>query len=72
MTRVEKTVAMIKPDAVQDGHVDAIINRIQENGFKILRRQDGKLTEDKVKGFYRNIAGKPFFKDLCAFMIRWV
>lgn len=65
----QKTVAMIKPDAVLAGRVDAIISRIQDCGFTIVRKEQIALTEDKVRAFYKNVIDKPFFKDLLAFML---
>jgi len=67
---VEKTYAMIKPDAVGAGSVDAIVLLIENNGFTIVQRVDTEepLPEDVVKEFYAEHAEKDFFETLTTFM----
>ena len=65
----EKTLAMIKPDALQKGNQGKIIDRILENGFKILAMKQVQLTRGQAEAFYREHAERPFFNDLCEFMV---
>eukprot|EP00124_Ichthyophonus_hoferi_P004295 Ihof_evm3s456 gene=Ihof_evmTU3s456 len=65
---MERTYAMIKPDAVLGGHVDAIIIQLEENGFKIISRKNVTLSLDQAKLFYKEHEGRPFYEGLCSFM----
>jgi nucleoside diphosphate kinase len=68
----EQTAAIIKPDAVQTGKVDALLAKIQEQGFNIQRRKEVQFTPEKVKEFYSEHLEKPFFNDLVAYMTRYI
>ena len=62
------TVAMIKPDAVQDKQIGKIITIIEENGFQIL---DFTLRQFTVQGagkFYKMHKERPFYDDLCKYI----
>ena len=59
---------MIKPDAVGDGHIGAIIDHIIKGGFKITAMKYLWLTPGKAGQFYAVHAARPFYKDLCDFM----
>ena len=67
---VEKTYAMIKPDAVGAGAVDAIVLMAENNGFTVVQRVDTEepLSEEIVKEFYAEHDGKEFFETLVTFM----
>lgn len=65
---MEKTLAIIKPDAVKKEVVGEIIHRLELSGFKILALQMMHLSEEKAKGFYRVHQDKPFFGELVTFM----
>ncbi|NOZ87241.1 MAG: nucleoside-diphosphate kinase [Deltaproteobacteria bacterium] len=64
----ERTLAMIKPDAVARGLVPRILSRIQESGLKILALKSLKLTASDAGGFYEVHKGKHFYEPLCSFM----
>lgn len=64
----EKTLAIIKPDALTKGVIGQFINRIEENGLKVVAMRMQHLSKDKAEGFYAVHKDKPFFKDLVKFM----
>ncbi len=68
VTKVERTFAMIKPDAVQHEYSGVIIKLIEQNGFKILRMQKRTLTRAQAEQFYAIHKERPFFKDLVSFI----
>lgn len=59
---------MIKPDAVGNGHIGAIIDHIIKGGFKITAMKYLWLTPEKAGQFYAVHAARPFYKDLVDFM----
>jgi nucleoside-diphosphate kinase len=59
---------MIKPDAVANGHIGAIINDITTAGFKIVALKYTKLTAEKAGAFYEVHKERPFYNDLVGFM----
>ena len=63
-----RTFTMIKPDAVANGHIGAIINDITSAGFKIIALKYTKLTPETAGKFYEVHAARPFYKDLVDFM----
>jgi len=63
-----RTFTMIKPDAVANGHIGAIINDITAAGFKIIALKYTKLTAETAGKFYEVHAARPFYKDLVDFM----
>ena len=65
---MQRTLAIIKPDAVGDHSVGAIINRIEESGLLICALRMVKLTKQDAEGFYAVHKEKPFFEALTAFM----
>jgi nucleoside-diphosphate kinase len=67
---MERTFAIIKPDAVERGLAGKIISRIEEKGFKIVGMKKIHLTLAQAEGFYYVHKERPFFKDLCSFMSR--
>jgi len=64
----EKTLAIIKPDAVKKNIIGKIIQRIEDEGFKIAAMKMVNLTKDDAKGFYIIHKDKPFYNDLTNFM----
>lgn len=60
----EKTLAIIKPDAVAAGNADKIIQSIKDNGFKILAQKEITLDKNTAEQFYAAHKDKPFFADL--------
>ncbi|WP_318639708.1 nucleoside-diphosphate kinase [Flavobacterium ardleyense] len=65
-----RTFTMIKPDAVQNGHIGGIINMITEAGFKIISMKLTQLTITDAKKFYEVHAERPFYGELVEFMSR--
>jgi len=59
---------MIKPDAVKNGHIGAIMNKINEGGFKIIAMKYTKLSKEKAGKFYEVHAERPFYGELVDFM----
>jgi len=62
------TFTMIKPDAVKNGHIGAIMNKINEGGFKIIAMKYTKLSKEKAGKFYEVHAERPFYGELVDFM----
>ena len=63
-----RTLTMIKPDAVSNGHIGAILNKIVEAGFRIIAMKYTKLSQEKASKFYAVHSEKPFYNDLVNFM----
>jgi len=63
-----KTLAIIKPDAVEKGYTGAIISMIIKAGFKIKAMKMIRLTKSSAEGFYAVHKSKPFFNELVAYM----
>ena len=63
-----KTLAIIKPDAVNDNHVGEIISMINKAEFKIKALKMIKLSEDAAKAFYEIHKDKPFYSELVEYM----
>ena len=59
---------MIKPDAVENGYIGAILNDIQQGGFKIIALKYVRLTQDTAGAFYAVHNARPFYGDLVEFM----
>lgn len=59
---------MIKPDAVQNGHIGAIIDKITGAGFRIVAMKYTRLTPDTAGKFYEIHKERPFYKDLVNYM----
>ncbi|XP_072034016.1 thioredoxin domain-containing protein 3 homolog isoform X2 [Amphiura filiformis] len=64
----EVTVVLIKPDAVKEGKVDEIKQKIQESGFDILTEEERILSEDEAKDFYKDQEGEEHYESLVQFM----
>ncbi len=65
---MERTLGIIKPDAVSKGYAGKILAIIEEKGFKIVGLKKIKLTKEKAEGFYYVHKEKPFFNSLTDFM----
>lgn len=65
---MERTFAIIKPDAVSKGFTGKIIHRIENAGFKIVAMKKIHMSKKQAEGFYAVHSSKPFFNDLTTFM----
>ena len=68
MKTLERTLAIIKPDAVGRGIQGEILARIQKAGFRIVAIKSMRLTKDEAGGFYAVHRERPFFGELTDFM----
>ncbi|MCW1360430.1 nucleoside-diphosphate kinase [Campylobacter sp. US33a] len=66
---MEKTLSIIKPDAVKKGVIGKILDRFESNGLRIAAMKKVQLTKEQAEGFYAVHKERPFFKDLVEFMI---
>ncbi len=66
---VERTLSIIKPDAVSKNVIGQIYTRFEQAGLKIVASRMTHLTEKEAGGFYAVHSHRPFFKDLVSFMI---
>ena len=64
----ERTLSIIKPDAVSKNVIGEIYNRFERAGLKIIAAKMVQLDEDSAGGFYAEHQGKGFFDDLIQFM----
>jgi len=64
----ERTLAIIKPDAVKKRVIGRIIQRIEDEGFNILGLKMVKLSQEEAKKFYAVHKDKPFYDSLTDFM----
>lgn len=64
----QRTLCIIKPDAVKAGKAGAILDRIQSEGFRVLSLRQLQLSQRQAEGFYAVHRERPFFASLCAFM----
>ena len=65
---IEKTLSIIKPDAVGKNLIGKIISRFEYNGLCVVAAKLIYLSDDMASGFYAEHEGKPFFDDLKKFM----
>ena len=65
-----KTLMMIKPDAVENGHIGNILEKVTTAGFKIKALKLTQLTKSDAEAFYEIHKERPFFWELVAFMTR--
>lgn len=66
----ERTLCIIKPDAVEKRTAGAILQRIEESGFRILALRMLHLSRGEAEGFYEIHRQRPFFGELVRFMTR--
>lgn len=64
----ERTLSIIKPDAVGKNHIGEIIHRFEKSGLNIVAAKMLHLSRENAEGFYAVHKGRPFFNDLVQFM----
>ena len=66
---IERTLSIIKPDAVAKNVIGQIYGRFEKAGLKIVAARMMHLSQAEAEGFYAVHSARPFFKDLVSFMI---
>jgi nucleoside-diphosphate kinase len=65
---MQRTLSIIKPDAVAKNVIGKIVDRFESNGLKIAAMKKIKLSDEVASGFYAEHKERGFFKDLVSFM----
>ena len=68
MNKLERTLSIIKPDAVERNLVDEIKNIFIKNNLKVKESKKIHITKDEASEFYKVHQSKPFYNDLCAYL----
>ena len=68
MSNIEKTLSIIKPDAVERNLVEEIKNIFLKNKLNILDTKKIHITKDEASEFYKVHQSKPFYNDLCSYL----
>lgn len=66
---IERTFAMIKPDAVKAKQIGKIVDMIEQHGFTIVHMQKTQLSKKQAETFYAVHKERPFFKELVDFIV---
>ena len=66
---LQRTLSIIKPDAVKRHLIGAILARFEQQGFNIAAAKMVQLNREQAEGFYAEHQGKPFFEPLVEYMI---
>tara|TARA_B100000989_G_C19496356_1_gene452208 strand:+ start:323 stop:742 length:420 start_codon:yes stop_codon:yes gene_type:complete len=66
--KTNQTFTLIKPDAVGNGHIGPILNKIAEAGFTFKALKMTRLTQSAAEAFYAVHSERPFFNELVSFM----
>jgi nucleoside-diphosphate kinase len=65
---LERTFAIIKPDAAANGHTGEILRMIEQNGFRIIGMKMRRIAKNEAEAFYAVHKARPFFNGLVTFM----
>ena len=68
MSKIEKTLSIIKPDAVERNLIDKIKKIFTYNNLTIKEGKKIQITKDEAAEFYKVHQSKPFYNDLCAYL----
>jgi nucleoside-diphosphate kinase len=67
---IERTLCIVKPDAVEKRAQGSIIQRLLDEGFRVVAMKQTTLSRATAEGFYAIHKARPFFDELCTFMTR--
>ena len=68
MSNIERTLSIIKPDAVERNLQEEIKNDFKKNGFSIVKEKKIHISKSEAEQFYKVHQTKPFYNDLCAYL----
>ncbi len=68
MAETQRTLSIVKPDAVAKGATGEILRRFEQAGLQIVALKKVRLTEEQAQGFYAVHKERPFYADLVKFM----
>ncbi len=68
MSKIEQTLSIIKPDAVERNLENEIKEMFKSNGFKILKEKKIQIEKSEAEKFYKVHETKPFYNDLCSYL----
>ena len=68
MNNIEKTLSIIKPDAVERNLQDQIKSEFKIKGFEIVKEKKIHISKEEAENFYKVHESKPFYNDLCAYL----
>ena len=68
MSKLEQTLSIIKPDAVERKLEEEIKNMLRNKGFNILKEKKIQVSKTEAEQFYKVHQTKPFYNDLCAYL----
>ena len=68
MSNIQKTLSIIKPDAVQRNLTEEIKSIFKKNGFEIISEKKIKISKEEAEKFYIVHQTKPFYEDLCNYL----
>lgn len=66
---IERTLSIVKPDAVEKGVIGGVLNKLEEAGLRIVATRMLHLTDAQARAFYAVHKERPFYLDLVKFMI---
>ncbi|CAJ1224892.1 nucleoside-diphosphate kinase [Lactiplantibacillus xiangfangensis] len=69
MANSEKTLVLVKPDGVAEGHIGDIISRLEQKGYQISALKVTNATEEQLQAHYAEKVGKPYFKEIETYMM---
>ena len=68
MSRIEQTLSIIKPDAVERNLQEEIKIEFKNNGFEIINEKKIHISKEEAEKFYKVHESKPFYNDLCSYL----